>query len=104
MKYTTQIVKFFFFIFVFFSVPLAYAKESERRIYISPDQIVVTKEGIIAYPLGAEKPIAGKTLSFDEKGLYIKEWKGPCWLHDLWCKRCGGCGVLLCPMNCSCYD
>ncbi len=87
-----------------FLIPQIDAQETGRKIYVSADQIELTKDGIFAYVAGLEKPIAGKILSFDEHGMYILEWKGPCWIHDLWCNRCGGCGVLLCPMNCSCYD
>lgn len=87
-----------------FSISMVEAKESGKKIYVSTDQIVITENGILAYVNESKTPIPGKTLSFDEDGMYIKEWKGPCWLHDLWCNRCGGCGVLLCPMNCSCYD
>jgi hypothetical protein len=81
-----------------------YAREETIKIYVKPSQLEFTQQGVLAHIEGQDKPIAGKTLSFDENGMYIKEWKGPCWLHDLWCNRCGGCGVLFCPMNCSCYD
>ena len=98
------IVNLVLLLFVTFFISSGEAKETEKKIYVSRDQIVITKDGILAYVDGAKTPIPGKTLSFDDNGMYIKEWKGPCWLHDLWCNRCGGCGVLLCPMNCSCYD
>ncbi len=87
-----------------FLISFAHAEEGAKKIYVEPNQIEIMKGGILAHIDGEERPIAGKTLSFDENGMYIKEWKGPCWLHDLWCNRCGGCGVLFCPMNCSCYD
>ena len=78
--------------------------DAEKKTYVNLDQIVVTEKGVFAYLGKGEKPIAGRNLSFDEKGMYIKEWKGPCWLHDPWCPQCGGCGILFCPMNCSCFD
>lgn len=45
-------------------------------------------------------------VSWDEGGCFAKvtEMKGPCGLHMQWCKACRGCGVLLCPMNCTCFD
>lgn len=91
-------------VFVFFLGALS-SKETGNKIYVSPHQVEITDHGFIVRqdPLG-KKAVAGKTLSFDQHGMYIKEWKGPCWIHDLWCSRCGGCGVILCPMNCSCFD
>ncbi len=80
------------------------ATETETRVYVSLNQIEMVANGFLARLDAQNKVVAGKTLSFDENGLYIKEWKGPCWIHDLWCHRCGGCGILLCPMNCSCFD
>lgn len=94
--------RYFLFLFVLLFLSL-HSKETEKKIYVSPQDLQITEHGFIAFDL-SKKLVAGKTLSVDQNGMYIKEWKGPCWLHDLWCRYCGGCGVLLCPMNCTCFD
>ncbi len=79
----------------------------EERVYINPDQIEITDYGIFARDIGRKKIVLVESLGFDKKGLYFKpmiEQRGPCGIHRAWCKICGGCGVLLCPMNCTCFD
>jgi len=76
----------------------------QERIYVTPEQIEVTEDGILVYNIAGEEPIVGKTLSYDEKGLYLipLTLRGPCGVHNLWCKHCKGCGVIYCPMKCEC--
>jgi len=65
----------------------------------------VTKDGILVYDIQGELLVIGKTLSYDEKGLYLKPitpQRGPCGIHNIWCKYCKGCGVIYCPMKCEC--
>jgi hypothetical protein len=98
-------MKMAIFLTLFLFTSSAYGElADEGKVYVTPDQIEITEEGIFAYIKNAKRPIVGRTLAFDHIGMYIKEWRGPCFIHDLWCRRCGGCGVLFCPMNCSCYD
>jgi hypothetical protein len=81
------------------------ASAKEEKIYVSPEQIEITHHGIVAWQPDGKNFIWGKSLAFDDKGLYIMPLeRGPCGIHKRWCKTCGGCGVLLCPMNCTCYD
>lgn len=80
-------------------------KQHQEKVYVLPEQIVVTPEEILAYDIEGEIPMAGRALSFDEKGLYLKPFfpeRGPCGIHSRWCKYCRGCGVLYCPMKCEC--
>ena len=91
------------------SIPAGYNRvfPEEKRVYVTPPQIEITDYGIIAWLTDEKSFILGESLAFDSNGLYVKPMpleRGPCGLHDRWCKRCGGCGVLLCPMNCTCYD
>jgi len=82
--------------------------------YIRPDQIILTESGILAFLEGNVEPINVQQVSFDREGLFIlfeqiesshsSFGKGPCGLHDVWHAACGGCGVLFCPMNCTCFD
>lgn len=76
----------------------------QEKIYVTPEQIEVTEEGILFYDVVKEILILSKTLSYDEKGLYLKPvvQRGPCGLHSVWCRDCGGCGVIYCPMKCTC--
>lgn len=57
------IVNLVLLLFVTFFISSGEAKETEKKIYVSRDQIVITKDGILAYVDGAKTPIPGKTLS-----------------------------------------
>jgi len=78
---------------------------SYEKIYVSPDQIEVTEEGVLYYDESEEILMLFKALSYDSKGLYLTpptSERGPCGIHNLWCHACGGCGVIYCPMKCIC--
>lgn len=87
---------------------------SMYKRYITPDQITVTASGILVFLDGNIQPIKAMELSYDEEGMFVMLHiaepanysfeKGPCGLHRVWHKECGGCGVLFCPMNCTCFD
>lgn len=82
-------------------------KAKKERIYVNPQQIEMTENAIIVWSLDGNDYILAKNIALDDKGLYIRpltNQRGPCGLHTQWCNRCKGCGVLLCPMNCTCYD
>lgn len=81
---------------------LSSVAQVDRKLYVAPDQIEITEEGILFYDAIKESIILAETLSYDEKGLYIQPQRGPCNLHREWCKYCHGCGVLYCPMKCQC--
>ncbi len=79
--------------------------QKEEKIYVSPEQIEITEQAILVWLSGEKTFLLAKSIGFDDQGLYVKQLtRGPCGLHNRWCKICGGCGVLLCPMNCTCYD
>lgn len=74
---------------------------AKEKIYVSPEEIDVTKDGILFYDSETGNLRLSDTLSYDEKGLYISPItpeRGPCGLHRTWCRYCGGCGVIYCPM------
>ncbi len=85
-----------------------------NKKYVKADQVVVTDSGILVFLDRNVQPVKVLELSYDEEGLFVllRETespigsfeKGPCGLHRVWHKACGGCGVLLCPMNCTCFD
>ena len=89
-------------------LPQEYGKKIDplpEKIYVTPEQIQITENGILFYDMEKEMFVTGTTLSYDEKGLYLNPavpQRGPCGLHALWCKHCRGCGVLYCPMICQC--
>jgi hypothetical protein len=85
---------------------------SVQKRYIKPDQVIVTESGILVFVEETVQPIKALGLSYDEEGLFVtfrdmelngSFEKGPCGLHRVWHKDCGGCGVWLCPMNCTCF-
>lgn len=79
--------------------------QKEEKIYVNPEQIEITDQAILVWSLDGKPLTLAKSLGFDDQGLYIKQLvRVPCGIHNRWCKICGGCGVLLCPMNCTCYD
>ncbi len=81
------------------------SQETEEKVYVSPEQIEVTEEGILVYDARGELVAIYKTLSYDKKGLFLKpieSERGPCGIHRVWCRYCQGCGVIYCPMKCEC--
>ncbi len=97
-----------FFTFMFISATIHAYSPLPKEFKVNPNQVWVTEEGIFAYLEEEQQMVIGQELSIDKCGnMVLKEVvlaKGPCYIHDLWCRRCGGCGVLFCPMNCSCFD
>jgi hypothetical protein len=87
---------------------------SINKRYIKPNQVTVTDSGILVFLDRNIQPIKALQLSYDEEGMFVllqdtespsgSFEKGPCGLHRVWHKACGGCGVLFCPMNCTCFD
>ena len=95
-----------FFIGVFFLATF-FLSANEQKIYVSPQDIEITQNGI--YYIDREGATEQKidALQYDEHGLYfldISQTRGPCGLHQVYHADCGGCGVLFCPMNCTCFD
>lgn len=77
----------------------------QEKIYVTPEQIEVTEDGVLFYDTVEEMLILCKTLSYDSKGLYLKPTvpqRGPCGIHTPRCNFCSGCRVLYCPMKCKC--
>jgi hypothetical protein len=87
---------------------------SSYKQYITSDQVTVTESGILVFLKGNIQPVKAQMLSYDEEGMFVMIQgtesvngsfeKGPCGLHRVWHRECGGCGVLFCPMNCTCFD
>lgn len=87
---------------------------SMQKRYITPDQVTITTSGILVFFDENIQPTKAMELSYDEEGMFVMLHideaangsfeKGPCGLHQVWHKQCGGCGVLFCPMNCTCFD
>ena len=88
-------------------------KEKLTKIFPDPEQIVVNQDGIFVYTAN-KKLLLGKFIAVENGEIYVAvpqakriPKRGPCGLHREYHKRprgCGGCGVLLCPMNCTCFD
>ncbi|MCP5505678.1 MAG: hypothetical protein H7A38_02210 [Chlamydiales bacterium] len=78
----------------------------QQKVYVSPEQIEVTANGILFYPELGENPILGNSLSYDDHGLFveIKQYYCPILSHGPKCKKCGGCVMSKCPCHCICYD
>jgi len=78
---------------------------SQEKIYVTPDLIEITEDGILYYDNAEERVMLANALFYDTKGLYLRPIsveRGPCNIHNDWYKFCGGCGVLYCPMKCAC--
>lgn len=76
--------------------------ETNGKIYLRPENIVLENGSILLFHNGYAVPL--KTLHSDNRGIYIKMAAGKCWnSHPVWCKYCGGCGVLFCPAHCRCF-
>ncbi len=82
------------------------ASRQPQKVYVSPDQVEVTDNGILFYSEFWEDPILGKSLSYDEHGLYIelKQAYCPIITHGPKCNKCGGCHMTSCPCCCICGD
>ena len=88
-------------------------REGFSKIFADPEQIVIKENGVfIRTP--QQKLVRGKFIGLEKGKVYVAVPKaklipkrGPCGLHRVYHKKppgCGGCGVLLCPMNCTCFD
>ena len=89
-------------------------KEKFEKIFVNPEQILVRKEGIFVATPSQNKLLQVKFIASENGDLYVAvphvqliSKRGPCGLHKSYHRKpngCGGCGVLLCPMNCTCFD
>ena len=88
-------------------------KEKLARIFPLSEQVSIQADGLyVCTP--SKKLLRAKYISFvdNELCVFIPKPKliakrGPCGLHAPYHRKpqgCGGCGVLLCPMNCTCFD
>lgn len=89
--------------------------EDLSKIYVTPDQVLITPEGIFVYTINRDKLLKGELMAVDNGKVYvavsnaeitrkIPNLRGPCRIHRVYHQACGGCGVLLCPGNCTCFD
>jgi len=87
------------------------------KIFTTPDKILITPNEIHIYSKENDKLIKGVYIGIENNRVYVavsheeetnttqsQVARGPCGLHRVWHRECGGCGVLLCPMNCTCFD
>ena len=77
-----------------------------EKIYVSPDQIVLTNSGI--FLIEGHELIPISNISYDDGGLFIPNFlvnKERCdYGHSIKCKRCEGCSDRRsCPFRCRCY-
>ncbi len=107
-KISSNKISFFFLLFFTLSIFEIYAQninQKPQKIYVTANQLDISNKGIIVSFEDGRNPILARNLSYDNNGLYIDVIIcKACDLHDTWCSLCGGCGVLLCPMNCKCFD
>ena len=78
---------------------------TEERLYVSPDQIILTEKGIFLMTDKGMRLI--DRLECDENGIYIPSlvaWtKEKCPLgHEVTCRRCHGCNWRNCKHACWC--
>jgi hypothetical protein len=88
--------------------------EGLTKIFATPDQILITPDAIFVYTPNKYKLLKAEFIGIDDDRVFVAVHenelvpkRGPCGLHREWHMRpmgCGGCGVLLCPMNCTCFD
>lgn len=84
------------------------SKENKDKIYIQPEQIHISQEGIFIFD--NEKCLRIEQLNCDENGIYVfateldkitdKCPNG----HKIWCGRCGGCVTRWCKFRCKCVE
>jgi len=86
-------------------------KAKLSKIFPSPDQLIIQTDGIFVHSVNTNRILQGKFMALEDGEVYIAVRspdrlvkRGPCGLHKVYHKACGGCGVLLCPMNCTCFD
>ena len=75
-------------------------KEKFAKIFADPEQILINKDGIFVYTAN-KKLLRGKFIALENDEVYvavpmakIMPKKGPCGLHKVYHRGCGGCGVL----------
>ena len=88
-------------------------KEKLARIFPFSEQVSIQADGLYVCTPNM-KLLRAKYISFIDNKLCVFLPKpkliakrGPCGLHAPYHRKlqgCGGCGVLLCPMNCTCFD
>ena len=89
--------------------------EELSKIYVTPDQILITPDGISVYTKNRDRLLKGELIAIENGRVYVAVSKnemtnisptmrGPCRIHRIVHPVCQGCGVLLCPGNCTCYD
>ena len=89
-------------------------KEVLSKIFTTPDQILITSDGIFVYTASKKQLLSGKFIAIEDGEVYVAvsdpqfiPKRGPCGLHKPWHtgkNGCYGCGILGCPMNCTCFD
>lgn len=78
------------------------------KIYIQPNQLNITNEGIFVIVQGEQ--VLVPQLNCDENGTYclmeyLDKITDKCYNgHKIWCKRCLGCVVRYCKFRCKCVE
>jgi len=93
----------------FNQVKISNSKNDE--VYPEPDQLFISSGKIRIQTPSKKSLISGKLIFLKDGRLCASVKKaicvckrGPCRIHKVWHRACGGCGVLICPGNCTCYD
>ena len=80
----------------------------EDRIYIQPEQLFITHEGIYIFIQGEQ--VFVRQLNCDESGIYcmigdLDKITDKCPNgHKMWCRRCYGCVTRWCKYRCKCAE
>jgi hypothetical protein len=87
------------------------SSHKNEEIYPEPNQLFITSEKIRVQTPSKKCLIPGKIIFLKDGRLCVSVKKaihickrGPCRIHRVWHRACGGSGVLFCPGNCTCFD
>lgn len=76
----------------------------EDKIYLTPNQVIVSDKGLFALIDGVTIKIT--QIQCDQNGPYIRAsmFEKRCWNgHPVLCETCSGCARLLCQFRCKCW-
>ena len=87
---------------------LEYNEGPEEKVYIQPEQIYISYDGIFIFD--SEGWAHVQQLNCDENGVYyftenLDKITDKCPNgHKIWCNRCGGCVTRWCKFRCVCVE
>ena len=99
--------------FLFPNQVLGHSKNCSQ-IYPTADQVLITPKNIFVYSINNENLIKVERVEciegricatvLDDINKIEMVYGVACPVHPIYHQQCKGCGVLLCPFNCKCYD